>query len=402
MEKLVQFFKDRWAATGWPVILGGLASGGAVLAVYIGWALASGHAYAQTVNATTINANPGPLNIRVTGATNGRTSVVTIDDNAWVSAKGVSVSQDLNAGGAITGKSVTVGNDGLVVNGNANLTKNLTVGGTLNASKLTGLSQGAVNATSKDAVNGAQLHTTNTNVTAVNDRLSGQVSRIDGQVTRLDGQVTRLDGQVTRVDTIVQDADAVKGRVTAAEGKVVDLRTDLGTETTARIEGDKRVTAEANSRADAGDAATLNAANSRADAGDAATLSAAQNHADAGDAATLSAAQGYADAGDRRTLGQANAYTDQQIGAVRHEVAQVRKQVDAVGAVAMAASVVGGVSVADGKKTAVTAAVGSYGNSTALAVGVTHIVAPNKRLFGTISRASGSKTGMGLGASFSF
>jgi autotransporter adhesin len=68
----------------------------------------------------------------------------------------------------------------------------------------------------------------------------------------------------------------------------------------------------------------------------------------------------------------------------------------------MAASVVGGVSVADGKKNAVTAAVGSYGDATAIAVGVTRIMAPNKRVFGTISRASGSKTGLAAGASFSW
>ena len=99
--------------------------------------------------------------------------------------------------------------------------------------------------------------------------------------------------------------------------------------------------------------------------------------------------------GDRQTLSSANAYTDSQIG-------QVRKEVNAVGAMAMAASVVGGVSVAEGKSTAVTAAVGNYGNATAIAVGVTHIVAPNKRVFATIGRASGSKTGVALGASFSF
>lgn len=166
--------------------------------------------------------------------------------------------------------------------------------------------------------------------------------------------------------------DNTNERVTVIDGKVVDLRTDLTDETAARIEGDKRAAAEANSYADAGDARTLNQANA------------------------------YSDAGDRRTLNQANSYTDTQIGKVRQEIAGVRKELNGVGAMAMAASVVGGVSVADGKKNAVTAAVGQYGDSTAIAIGVTRIVAPNARIFGTLSRATGSRTGAGLGASLSF
>jgi autotransporter adhesin len=95
------------------------------------------------------------------------------------------------------------------------------------------------------------------------------------------------------------------------------------------------------------------------------------------------------------SVAQSKAYTDQQIN-------QVRKEVDGVGAMAMAASVSGSVTIEPGKSTAVTAAVGSYGGSKAIAVGVTHIVAPNQRVFATISRATGSKTGMAVGASFSF
>jgi autotransporter adhesin len=349
MKNISQFFKDRWAATGWPMIAGGLAGGAAAFAVYMLAAVATGNAHAQTVNATTINANPGPLNIRVTG-TQGRTSVVTIDDNAWVYANGVNLSKDLNASGAISGKSVTVGAEGLVVNGNAHLTQNVTVGGTLNASKLTGLDQGAVNATSKDAVNGAQLHTTNSNVTAVNARVDG-VKDVTDSVTS--------NGTVAKAN-----AAATQSGLNATNARVGTLETD---------KADRTAVAE--------DIATAK--------GDA--IAVANGYTDS----EIIRANSHADAGDQRTLSSANAYTDQQIG-------QVRKEVNAVGAMAMAASVVGGVSVAEGKSTAVTAAVGNYGNATAVAVGVTHIVAPNKRVFGTISRASGSKTGVGLGASFSF
>jgi autotransporter adhesin len=162
--------------------------------------------------------------------------------------------------------------------------------------------------------------------------------------------------------------NATTGRVKVVEGKVVDLRTNLTEETAARIEGDKRAIAEANSYSDAGDAHTLGQANA------------------------------YSDAGDARTLGQANAYTDAQIKGLDQKLT---KQINSVGAMAMAASVAGSASPAPGDKTAITAALGAYGGEHALAVGVTHIVAPNKRVFGTISRSS-RKTGAGLGASFSF
>jgi hypothetical protein len=189
-----------------------------------------------------------------------------------------------------------------------------------NGQKITNVAEGALNATSKDAVNGSQLHTTNATV----------------------------------------EANAKTAATATAK-----VQTNLDTETAARIAGDTNAIAAANGYTNS------EIVKAKADA------------------------NAYADTGDRRTLGQANTYTDTQIG-------QVRKEVNAVGAVAMAASVVGGVSVAEGKSTAVTAAVGNYGNATAIAVGVTHIVAPNKRVFATISRASGSKTGVGLGASFSF
>jgi len=340
--------------------------------VYMLAALATGNAHAQTV----VGATNSNTIVQGASSTTIKSQYTRIEGGSQVTiaAPNTEVQGTLRVTGPINAASINLASPA----GTLNVASELLA----NKQALTGkASLGQVNAVNE------QVNVVRNSVTNLGDDVVRNASASADRDADLDtrkADKTAVESEVTRVDGRI---DTTNGRVTSVEGKVVNLRTDLTDETAARIEGDKR-------------AAT--AANAYADAGDAATLSAAQGYADAGDQRTLNAAQNYADAGDRRTLGQANAYTDQQIGAVRHEVAQVRKQVDAVGAVAMAASVVGGVSVADGKKTAVTAAVGSYGNSTAIAVGVTHIVAPNKRLFGTISRASGSKTGMGLGASFSF
>jgi len=191
----------------------------------------------------------------------------------------------------------------------------------------------------------------------------GQVNAVNEQVNAVRNSVTNLTN-ATNGKADQSALDATNGRVTVVEGQVVDL--------------DSRKADKV--------AVTDDIAAAKGEA-----IAVANGYTDS----EVVRANSHTDTGDRRTLSSANAYTDQQIG-------QVRKEVNAVGAVAMAASVVGGVSVAEGKSTAVTAAVGNYGNATAIAVGVTHIVAPNKRVFATISRASGSKTGVGLGASFSF
>jgi len=340
---------------------------------------ASQHVYTKNLNAdgtTTLTGNTflrGPTQIvgntlQITGTySNGVLNGSAIDLRA---TNGANL-------GTITGlKANTVGGD-WYTDANGVQQQYITINPAVNASNAATV--GDVANTVRTAKKQAQEFTNSKVNAETASRIAG-----DADLDSRKADKTAVASEVTRVDGRI---DTTNGRVTVVEGKVVDLRTDLGTETAARIEGDKRAAAEANSYANAGDRRTLIDANSYSDAGDAATLNTAQN---------------YADAGDRRTLNQANSYTDKQIGKVRQEVAQVRKEVDAVGAVAMAASVVGGVSVADGKKTAVTAAVGSYGSTTAIAVGVTRIVAPNARVFGTISRASGSKTGVGAGASFSF
>ncbi|WP_420220338.1 YadA-like family protein [Metapseudomonas resinovorans] len=71
-----------------------------------------------------------------------------------------------------------------------------------NAQVLTNVANGAVNATSVDAVNGSQLFATNQQVDANTTNitnLDGRVTNVEGDVTTLQGDVTNLDGRVTNI-----------------------------------------------------------------------------------------------------------------------------------------------------------------------------------------------------------
>lgn len=68
---------------------------------------------------------------------------------------------------------------------------------------------GVVNANSKDAVNGSQLHAAVQGINAVN----GRVTTVDNRVTTVDGRVTNLNTQVINFG----------GRVTTVEGSVTNI-----------------------------------------------------------------------------------------------------------------------------------------------------------------------------------
>lgn len=116
------------------------------------------------------------------------------------------------------------------------------------------------------------------------------------------------------------------------------------------------------------------------------------------DAATLNSSKGYTDSQISNTN---TAVTNETQRAVNAE-AVLSKETKQVGAMAMAAAAVGGAMPVGDNKTAVSAAVGNYANQTALAVGVSHFVKPNLKLFGAFSTVGGGKTGTAVGASISF
>ncbi|MDA3451446.1 YadA-like family protein, partial [Acinetobacter sp. AOR43_HL] len=122
----------------------------------------------------------------------------------------------------------------------------ITLAGT-NGTKLTGLQDATLDATSKDAVTGKQLHATNTSVTALDGRVTTEVgnlntaittsantinSRIDGVDTtvaaldtRVGNEVTALDGKITTNKNAISTLD---GRVTTNTNDIAALQSGLG------------------------------------------------------------------------------------------------------------------------------------------------------------------------------
>ncbi|WP_445936117.1 YadA-like family protein, partial [Pigmentiphaga sp. YJ18] len=72
-----------------------------------------------------------------------------------------------------------------------------TDGGATGGTRITNVSQGELSATSTDAVNGAQLHQTNENVTA----LDGRVTTVEGNVTQLGDTLTTIAGDTSQANT---------------------------------------------------------------------------------------------------------------------------------------------------------------------------------------------------------
>uniref|UniRef100_UPI0038B87CB0 beta strand repeat-containing protein n=1 Tax=Paraburkholderia bannensis TaxID=765414 RepID=UPI0038B87CB0 len=80
----------------------------------------------------------------------------------------------------------------------------VTLGGTgaSSAVALHNVANGALSASSLDAVNGSQLYATNTNVS----NLAGNVTTLQGNVTTLQGNVSTINSQITNINGKLQDA----------------------------------------------------------------------------------------------------------------------------------------------------------------------------------------------------
>ncbi|RQM46209.1 hypothetical protein EHZ19_20500 [Paraburkholderia bannensis] len=88
--------------------------------------------------------------------------------------------------------------------------------GTAGTRVLTGVSEGELSSTSKDAVNGSQLYATNSTVS----NLAGDVTTLQGNVTTLQGNVTTLQGNVT---TLQGDVTTLQGNMTTLQGDVSNI-----------------------------------------------------------------------------------------------------------------------------------------------------------------------------------
>ncbi|RJF90250.1 hypothetical protein [Sphingomonas cavernae] len=110
-------------------------------------------------------------------------------------------------GGAPGSGQITVGKDtgGTSVN----------LAGTDGNRVLTGVAEGAVNATSKDAVNGSQLNATNTQVT----QNTTDIANLDNRVTNVEGDVTNLTNNLQKgsIGLVQQTGGTSGGQITVAK-----------------------------------------------------------------------------------------------------------------------------------------------------------------------------------------
>ncbi|MGQ7246880.1 beta strand repeat-containing protein [Halomonas sp. V046] len=159
----------------------------------------------------------------------------TLQTNTATLTEGAVV-YDRDGGGVLTPGSVTLLGDGAG-------------GGTT----IGNLAEGTLSGTSREAVTGSQLFTTNQNVSSLDTRvttneggistLGGRVTTaetgitsLDGRVTTNEGGITSLDGRVTTAETGITTLD---GRVTVNEGDIDTLQTNTATLTEGAVVYDR-------------------------------------------------------------------------------------------------------------------------------------------------------------------
>jgi hypothetical protein len=80
----------------------------------------------------------------------------------------------------------------------------------------------------------------------------------------------------------------------------------------------------------------------------------------------------------------------------------ITREARQIGAMAMAAAAAAGATPVGDRKTAISAAVGTYAGYSALSIGASHIVNPRTKMFGSVTSSNGGTTGAAVGVSFSF
>lgn len=366
--------------------------------------------------------------------------------NGAVSLKGVTTAdKDVNL---VDGANLNVAGK-TSANGGLNVLNGAQINGGLNMSggKITNVGDGIVSSTSKDAVNGSQLNATNANVTA----LTARVAVVEGKtqnITATSGQ-TNVSGQLNTngINNSNQKITSVaNGAVASASTDAVN-GSQLFTEQEARIAGDAalgaaigatnerittevkrldgridtesaerkaedvalhgRIDTEAKTRADADIAL-----NKRIDVESTERKADVHNLNNRVDQEVVDRIEG-----DRQTLEEANSHTNNQVANERDRAlaaeAGLNRHINGLGAMTMAANAVAHTANPGDKKTSVGVGLGSYGGETAIAIGATHTRHIEMEVDGkkkpmmvrygaTLSKSRASRTGFGVGASFSF
>lgn len=350
MKNISNLFKDCWAATGWRFISAGIGGGLAVFAIYMAGALSAMSAHAQTtIGVTTSNTLIQGSNAQVKG------QYVTIDAASGIILKSPSITSSgaINTTGSVTAakgyiQGMDVGNE--LINAKDSIVRN------------------AAASVDRDAA------LTNALTAETADRTAG-----DADLDNRKADKTTVNALTTTVTNNAATAAAANAATNAALATEVTTRTNQVADLDSR-KADKSAVAAA--------------------------ITAEENARIAGDVATLNSANRYTDSKIVTQSTSDRAYTDKAVAAESSRAqaaeAALSKETKQVGAMAMAAAGVAGATPAGDKKTAITAAVGGYSGETAIAVGVTRLVKDNTKIFGAFSKVSGGKTGVTVGASFSF
>ncbi|WP_322034177.1 YadA family autotransporter adhesin, partial [Paraburkholderia sp. J76] len=320
--------------------------------------------------------------------------------------------------------------------------------GTAGTRVLTGVSNGAVNASSVDAVNGSQLYATQQSISNVAGQVANAVmydSSAQDAIT-LGGSGSTTAVTIHNVAAGTADSDAVNvGQMNAALANVTNIA-ENATDPMFSAQGDRNTEAAqaTGTHATAGGANSVASGDQSTAMGAGAIASGSKSTAiGAGSSATSanSVALGAGSVADRdntvsvgsagnerqvtnvaagtagtdavnvnqlndavsnatgsavqQATQQANAYTNQQIGVVR-------KQMNSLGAAAMAASSLIPNARAEGNFQ-MAAAAGTYGGETALAVGANWYVSDRLLLNAHVSKSTGGgSVGASVGATFGF
>ncbi len=272
-------------------------------------------------------------------------------------------------------------------------------------------------------------------IDTTNIRVTKEVARVDGRINkevqdRIDGDAATLNQANAYTDNAVQtEADAriagdaalgsaiagtnvrITQEVTRLDGRIDGLGADLSNEVTERKTEikrvDKRIDTEAKTRSDADIAI-----NKRIDVESTERKADVFNLNNRVDQEIVDRVEG-----DRQTLESANAHTNQQVSNERDRAlaaeAGLNRHINGLGAMTMAANAVAHTANPGNNKTSVGVGLGSYGGETAVAVGATHTRHIEVEMSGekrpvmvrygaTLSKSRASRTGFGVGASFSW
>ena len=196
----------------------------------------------------------------------------------------------------------------------------ITLAGT-NGTKLTGLQDATLDATSKDAVTGKQLHATNTSVTTLSDRVTTEVDTLNTAITtsantintRIDGVDTRIGNEVTTLNTRV---DTTNTALVQALGGGAAWNNGVFTNPTFTIQGKaKNTVSDAFIAVDQQLGAiktSVSDLKTHTDQQAVSNLNDAKNYADQQTTTALNNAKGYTDQKTTSTLNDAKSYADQK------------------------------------------------------------------------------------------